>query len=228
MNKVRLLSSTELFQREIYYREELRAYVCCRVSLHRGRFFRLSRKGRPPNCGQNTQLTTRHSLRAPCVPCLAAWAPNLFHSSTWSSFTAPLSDDGFCGTFGFGLPGGLSLRSMPGQMQRQPRASRPSHAARYGSACLRSLECRHAHGRCAQLASLSPAALSRRAWVAWGYNLEAWGCSSGARVCSRGAWDRSLGAQGLPPGSAGLQPGWGCSLGAWGCSTRELIAHLLR
>ena len=181
-------------------------------------------------------MWSKHSTDAPpllgCVllACLASrlWAPNLFHSSTWSSFTAPLSDDGFCGTFGFGLPGGLSLRSMPGQMQRQPRASRPSHAARYGSACLRSLECRHAHGRCAQLASLSPAALSRRAWVAWGYNLEAWGCSSGARVCSRGAWDRSLGAQRLPPGSAGLQPGWGCSLGAWGCSTRELNAHLLR
>ena len=82
-----------------------------------------------------------------------------FHSST--------AGVGFGGTFGFGLPGGLSLWSVPEQMQRQPRASRPSHAARYGSACLRSLECRHAQGRCAKLASLSPAALSRRAWVAW-------------------------------------------------------------
>ena len=39
MNKVRLLSSTELFQREIYYRERLRAYVCYtgRFVVGRGR-----------------------------------------------------------------------------------------------------------------------------------------------------------------------------------------------
>ena len=52
------------------------------------------RKGRPKLV--NTQLRTRHWIApqwpvcAPCVPCPAAGAPNLFHSSSWSSFTAPL------------------------------------------------------------------------------------------------------------------------------------------
>ena len=52
-------------------------------------------------------------------------------------------DYGISGSFGFG--------SVPRQTQRQPRVARRSHAARYGCACLRSLEWRHAHGRTARL-----------------------------------------------------------------------------
>ena len=123
------------------------------------------RKGRPKLV--NTQLRTRHCTAVAGVCSLRAlprgWGAESLSQLIVVQFHSSTAGVGFGGTFGFGLPGGLSLCSVPEQMQRQPRASRPSHAARYGSACLRSLECRHAQGRCAKLASLSPAALSRRA-----------------------------------------------------------------
>ena len=92
--------------------------------------------------------------------------------SLWELVAGGLSGDGFdlLASFDFG--------SVPRQTQRQPRVARRSHAARYGCACLRSLEWRHAHGRTVQLASSSPAAPSRRAWThtvaAWARRAAAW------------------------------------------------------